>query len=365
MMKTAIVFNTKSGFSKEMDAAEFEREYVGNPDLGIEPKHGDDLDALSVVSKDDALPLTFRKSHYRMGRTEFVNACWVRPDGFGDQDHFFDHGQQQNLEDAVKSGKSVLLSLNLDLSPRPVSFEDMQENGAQKLDNWIGENRGNFITVSIKSVEQAVKAIKKVHELGADPNKSVFALHRGAVVPHRNFYLGDNRKKMENLHNNMQQGFSGVALGETRMIGFPRLICFVPTDKTVETAGAKGMKGNHLKADSGKPYVSNLIVANREEVLDSDPYKILEQQIGEGKPEYVLACPGAIIGADNNVQEGWKILHWVIKDVDAQVMPLDEDAQKKLLEHVERLNYSCRRVKEMLQLSLFDGNENEPNAPEI
>ncbi len=359
-MKTAVVFNKESGFSKEMSASEFERRYVGNKDLHITASHPEELEHIEAISKDDALPLTFRKSHFRMGRTEHVGACWVRPDGFGDHDHLFDHGEQQKLDDAIKDGKKVLLSLNLDLTSRPVSFENMREAGADNLENWIGHNRGNFVTVSVKSAEQAIKTIKKTHEMGRTLGDSVFALHRGAVVPYNNFYLGDNRQKMSSLYNNMQDGLSGTPHGETRMIGFPRLICFVPTDKTVETHGGKGMKGNHLKSDEGKPYISNLIFTDREQAMHTDPYQILEGEIASGTPEYILASPGIEVSQE---KDSWKILHWVIKDAESQTFALDEDAQEKLLAHIEKMSYNCKQVKEAIQLRLFEDKDLQQDGP--
>ena len=322
-MQTAIVFNEESGFSREMSALEFERRYVGNADLGIEPTHPEEAESLKAISKDDALPLSFRKSHFRLGNSAtedggpgVVNACWVRPDGFGDQDHLFEGKQKQTLEEGIKAGKAVLLAVNMDLTPKPVSFEHMQEHGARSLKDWIADTRSGFVTVSVKSADQAVKQIKKAVELGASTNR-IFAVHRNAVVPYSNFYIGDHREKMTWLYNNMQDGRSGVPVGETITLGFPRLLCFVPTDNTVKTNAQRGMKGNHLKTEEGKPYVSDLIFVDREEAMESDPYKILEGNIADANPEYVLACPRAKITNDPN---GWKMLHWVIKDVGRQTI---------------------------------------------
>lgn len=362
-MHTAIVFNEESGFSREMNALEFERRYVGNPALKIEPTHPEEIEHLKAVSKDDALPLSFRKSHFRMGNSAtedggqgVVNACWVRPKGFGDNDHLFGPTQSQTLKEGIAAGKSVLLAINMDLTPRPVSFEHMQEAGAKSLTNWIAERDNGFITIPVKSAEDAVKQIKKAHDLGASTNR-IFAVHRNAVVPYSNFYLGDKREKMKQLYSNMQDGFSSVSQGKTRAIGFPRLICFVPTDKTIETNGLRGMKGNHINGDTGKPYVSDLIFTDREEAKATDPYKILQGNIADAQPEYVLACPGARITNDPN---GWKMLHWVIKDVGTQTVVLDEEGQAKLHAHIEEMGYSSRLIKEAIERRMAaEDNDND------
>lgn len=322
-MDVALVFNKETGFSREMTATEFERLYRGNETLGIHAAHPEEAHNLEAISVDSAVPLTFRRSFTRMGNEEIVKACWVRPPGFGDHDHVFNRQAYQGLADALKQGKAVLLSLNLDLASRPVTFENLPEKGARNLKEWIAGNRGNYISVPIHSAQEARAAILRVHEL--DPEHSlngrVFALHKGAVVPYRNFFLGHREDDISHLYNALQHRRAGVPIGETRIIGFPRLFQLVPTSTTVSEQATKGIKGNTIKQPEGKPLFSSLIFTNHDEALKSDPYKILTSELLAHRQEgvYVLASPSVTVGEP---QDDWKMIRWIINDIPAQTTPV-------------------------------------------
>ncbi len=357
-MKTALVFNTVSGFARQMRASEFEKLYAGNPDLKITPAHPDELKNLSAASPDDGLPLVFHRTYFRMGRTQRVEAHWAKPAGFGNRDHLLEPAQQQTLEDGVRAGKSILLSLNLPLTSHPVSFAHMKEKGAKLFENWVTGNRGNFITVSVRSARQAVETIKQVSAMGARLSQTVFAMHRGAVVPYDNFYLGDRRSKMVQLFNAMQEGRAGVPLGENRVIGFPRLFAYVPTGASSAAPAKNGFKGSLLNQRTGKPFATNLVFASREETLASDPYRILESEVAGGQAQYVLASPGV---AKPQEPDAWKMLLLVIHDIKAQTMPLDEEARQKLLAHAQRNGYDTRVIEKSLGTTSFEDQPSEPS----
>ncbi|MCB1593041.1 MAG: hypothetical protein KDI90_11390 [Alphaproteobacteria bacterium] len=325
-MDVALVFNTETGFSREMSATEFERLYRGNAHLGITPAHPEEAEKLEVVSLKDAVPLTFRRSYTRMGDEEIVRACWVRPPGFGDHDHVFNRQAQQGLGEAVKQGKSVLLSLNLNLSSRPVSFENLPEKGAKNLKDWITANRGQYITIPVHSAQEARAAILKVHELDQDfpLSRNLFALHKGAVVPYRNFFLGHREEDISHLYNALQGRRAGVPVGETRMIGFPRLFRLVPASTTISEQATKGIKGNTIRQEQGKPLFSSLIFTNHDEVLKSDPYRILTSELLAHHDEgvYVLASPSVTVGEP---QDDWKMIRWIVNDIEAQTTPAHRD----------------------------------------
>ncbi len=322
-MDVALVFNKETGFSKEMTATEFERLYKGNAALGINAAHPAEAEKLEAVSVDDAIPLTFRRSHTRVGDEEIVKACWVRPPGLGDHDHVFNREAGQGLADAVQKGKAVLLSLNLDLAGRPISFENLREKGAKNLKDWIAANRGNYISIPVHSAQEARAAIRRVHELDSEHplNGRVFALHKGAVVPYRNFFLGHREDDISHLYNALQHRRAGVPIGETRIIGFPRLFQLIPSATTVSEQATKGIKGNTIKQPEGKPLFSNLIFTNHDEVLKSDPYKILTDELLAHRKEgvYVLASPSVTVGEP---QDNWKMMRWIINDIPAQTTPV-------------------------------------------
>lgn len=328
-MQVAIVFNTETGFSKEMSATEFERRYIGNKALGIVPTHPAEVENLEVVSREDALPLTFRRSYMRQGNDDdIVRACWVRPPGFGDQDHVFERQASENLGDALEKGKFVLLSLNLDLGSRPVSFRNMREKGSKNLEDWIGTNRGRYISIPVHSAHEARKAILRIHELqpGLSLRQRVFALHRGAVVTYRNFFLGHREEDIAHLYNALQDRKAGVPIGETRIIGFPRLFRLVPSATTLAEQGSKGLKGNVIKREEGKPIFSSLIFTNHDEALQTDPYRILTSELLAHRREgiYVLASPSVTVGEP---QDNWKMIRWIINDIPRQTTISRQDTR--------------------------------------
>ena len=327
--ETAIVFNKKSGHAEEMTATEFENLFRGNKPLGINPVRPGEEEHLIVTSPNDDIPLTFRRSHYRNGEEEFVQACWVRPEGFGDDNHIFNHNTKA-FKNAVLSGKAVLLSLNLKMASRPISFRNMSGHGAQNLEKWATQRQGSYITVSINSVEDTIKTLKRTHELAGNIGNRIFAVHRGAVVPFRNFFVG-TESGMVGLYNDMHRGVGGVASGNERIIGFPRLMPFLPTHTTIESAAKKGLKGNYIKAEKGKPYLTQLVFDGKAGVRDTDPYKILEDNIiNDPQAVYVLAIPSISCPVD---MLKWKHMRLNIKNIPAQIFAIDPEAKEKLLRH--------------------------------
>ncbi len=330
--ETAIVFNKVSGQAEEMTATKFEELHRGNKPLGIyatTPLKDEDVE---IASSDNALPLKFRRSYYRNGGEEFVRACWVRPDGFGDDDHIFER-DQQNFKEAVLAGKSVLLSLNLRLSSIPVSFRNMPGHDAKNLEEWISEKHGSYITVSVNSVEDTIKSLGRFRELAGDSaGERVFAMHMGAVVPFKNFFIGTQRK-IASLYNDMQNGFGGVSLGNTRFIGFPRLMPFIPTAPTIKSGAAKGLKGNHVKAEKGKPYLAQIVFDKRDEDRNTDDYQRLRNSlVGGEQAVYVLATPSITRPAS---RDDWKHMRLSVDNITAQTLAIDPEMKAKLLRHRE------------------------------
>ena len=321
-MDVALVFNKETGFSRQMTAREFEQTYRGNERLGITATNPGGDEGLEILSVDNLLPLTFRKSHTRMGNTEIVRACWVRPEGHGDRDHVFNKHAQEGLADAVKARRNILLSLNLDLASRPISFRNLKEKGASNPEQWVAANRGNYLSIPVHSAEEAREVLLKIHELDADfPFRDrVFALHRESIVPYRNFFLGHRTEDMAHLYNAMQERRAGVPVGETRMIGFPRLFRLIPTETAIQEHFGRGIKGNRVNMGEGKPLFSTLIFSKHDEALRSDPYKILTDELLAHRKQgvYVLASPSVTVGES---PDDWKMMRWMINDISRQTTP--------------------------------------------
>lgn len=327
-MDVALVFNKETGFSRQMTAVEFERLYRGNDQLGIVASAPAEEDQLQAVSPDDALPLTFRRSHKREGDTKIIPACWVRPPGFGDHDHVFNQRAQEGLPEALKKGKAVLLSLNLQLTAEPtMSFSGMKEKGSLNLQDWIGEHRGDYISIPVHSATEAQAVLLKIHQTAPDfPLRDrVFALHRDAVVSYRNFYLGHRDEDFAHLYNALQKRRAGVPIGTTRMVGFPRLFRLIPTETALEEQFSRGIKGNRVNQPHGKPLFSSLIFTHHDEALKSDPYKILTDELLAHRRDgvYVLASPSVTVGRN---ADDWKMMRWIINDIERQTAPVHHHA---------------------------------------
>ncbi|MFP4098227.1 MAG: hypothetical protein ACLFU1_05530 [Alphaproteobacteria bacterium] len=160
----ALVFNKESNQTDMMTAREYEIHIHGNQKLGITPQNPVNPEDLEITHPETGVPLTFRHSHYTHGHYRFVTACWVRPDGHGDENT----RAPENFKKAIQNGKSILLSLNMHLASHPIRFANMTGHNAQNLGSWVKQNEGNYITVSIKSIQEATQSLGRIREVAGD-----------------------------------------------------------------------------------------------------------------------------------------------------------------------------------------------------
>lgn len=277
---------------------------------------------ITLVSPNDALPVVFRRSHTRLGNEERVRACFAYAPGYApEESHIFDHRKADTLRQAVASGKNVVLSLNTDLSYRALNFREMQAQGVQRLEHWMNRQRGNYISVSIRSTKEAVKTLQTIHQ--TDPaysmNNHVFALYRGALLPYRNFYLGLRKPDLCRLFDDMRDLEGGVKYGETATIGFPRMIRFLPAQTSIESNGAKGLKGNRIQRDDVKKVLlSRLIFSDEQETRNKPSYRGAFNLVAQNKNDgiYVMASPVVNLKEQNGA---WQLMRWVINDPNSQM----------------------------------------------
>lgn len=329
-VKKAIVFNTISGFSKEMTATEFERTFRGNNNLNIQAQYPEQLNDLVVIS-DNGLKITHRASHIRGANNDTIPAAWVRPDGEGPQGHLFDRQRKNTgFRHAIENGHKVLLSLNMpDITSYDYTFENMQETGACTLKTWAHENRGKYISIPIHNAREAIDTINRVNKHGANLPDTIFAAYRGGVVPYSQFYLGKNKDRLTDLYNNLQNQHAGVPINTDRMVGFPRLFRFKVTKTTLDAAATQGLKGNTIKLQQGKPLFSQLIFKNEDNKLQTPAYQILTQQLLDEDPGiYVLASPSVSLNETHD-PNGWKQLRWALGRIEQQTTPVSNAGKEK------------------------------------
>lgn len=273
-----------------------------------------------LVDPDRATPVIFKKAHTRRGNEEHVRAHFAAAAGYGIEDHVFDR-QSKNIRQAVRDGTKILLSLNDDLSYRALDFREMEGDTVHKLEQWMDVQNGNHISVSVRSAEECLKTLMKIKDMTDEKNvlsRQVFALYRGGVVPYRKFHISDVAREHTGLYDALAQGHEGVAIGETRMVGFPRLMRMSLTDSTYREGGRRGLKGNAIwREEARKNLFSRLIFAD--EGYEKTPaYRDLRvKMLGmRGVDHYVLASPSITLGKDDGK---WQMLRWIITDPKSQI----------------------------------------------
>ena len=148
-MQNAILFNTKTGTRpRRVTAGQFENALEKKPAL---------RDQVELYSISRGVPLVFRKGHGAQGNEGHVRSHFASAAGYGINDHVYER-DNETLSKAVKSGKKVLLSLNIGLSPQPIDFRNMNpEDGVTPLEDWIHKTRGDYVSVSVGSVQEAIR----------------------------------------------------------------------------------------------------------------------------------------------------------------------------------------------------------------
>lgn len=305
-----------------MDAAAFENQIAGNARLKIPPGVPDWHSRFVFTDLDTAAPMSFHHTYWRKGYEEKVSACFARAAGYGDNDHVFDHNRAQNLSENLKAGKNVLLSLNLDLSYRALDFRKMKAPSDVPLEQWISRSRSNYVSVSVSSVEALRAVIKSIYAQSPDhfSQGKVGALYRGGVLPYSSFYLGAKRERLSDLYEDMSRLKGALPKGETRAIGFPRMIRFEPTKTTLEKKGCEGLKGNvYWREESRTRLFSQLVFSDEQEKTDAEQIRIFEKLRESQRGLYVLASPSISRGY---LRGEWRQLRWIINDFDRQTLPV-------------------------------------------
>jgi hypothetical protein len=329
----AIVFNKITKAQLSLTAAEVEELYLGNGSLNIVPQTQTRREDLEFTNRFDGEPILFRRSHYRDGSSR-VMACWVTKDDANETEHIFD-SDYESFQNRVSQGEPLLLKLNLKLTSNYITFEHMKGHGARSYESWKADKNNSYIGVSVSSIQDTIQALNKFCALaGRDSGSRIFALHMGAVVPFGSFFIG-TRHKIKNLYNDMTMCKGGVKNGNNEFVGFPRLMPFIPTGTTTEHDAEKWLHGNFIKADKGKPHITQLVGMKRS-LKDLENFNVLRDSITGDGAIYVLASPKIKINSD------WKLSHMAVGNIKSQTLPIDAELREKLLRHLdleERMPY--------------------------
>lgn len=296
-----------------ISAAQFEEFISRNPEI---------LPHVKLKHPENGMPLVFKASHKRNGNLESISVHFAYASGYAPhEDHIFKSGKvNKNLEQAVADGDKILLSMNLDTSYQALDFSDDQDSAIQSERKWKRDNRDYHI-VSVKNVTDIIQLIKKVNELGGDLKNNMSVLYRGAVMPYPDFYLGKRKNDIANLYEDMTDNRSGIRIGETRSLGFPRVMRMELTQSTLKEFGVKGIKGNLIKTSSRA--ILNQLIFSAENSLDKrlQLQKAWEKvKLGQGEI-YVVASPTISLKSEDKTRY-WNHMRWVINDADIQITPM-------------------------------------------
>lgn len=319
-MRTALLFRMATRQSEVVTAERYLEMLDADPDLAEKTE-------LRVPGTD--VPVHVRRGHTRLGNEQNVRPHFARAAGYGDHDHIFER-ERETLEEAVRSGKMIVLSLNTDLSHLALNFRGDLAQDCMTFEQFQDRTQGEYVTVSVRSAREAVERIKAIRAL--DPkinlNDRVVALHRGGVIPYKAFYLGNRDEDIAELYAEMEASREGVAHGETRVVGFPRLIRFVATASTKREEGRRGLKGNRIDVADARAVCFSQLVFSDARARRTAAYRQLEGQVLQNLDGvYVLACPSITVGRERDPDFDWQQLRWIITDIRAQTSPAIRNGQ--------------------------------------
>jgi hypothetical protein len=320
----AIAKEFKKNTSKTIDANAFARLLKGKAAQGFE-----------LRSPYDGSPLYFVPSSQRQGDSKTVRAHFARAAGYGGQDHICDHSNETHtrLADAVRQGARVLLSINTPLLYPEIDFSETAPHaaprGGKSYLDWLNTYKGRYITVSVKSANDAVRSIRTIASVkgnGPGWHNSIFALHRGGVLPYESFVLRPQPEKgyaaLEGLYGRLRDK-GGIRIGQERVLGMPHLVQFKPTKKMLgEGSRAQSISGTSARVSQGRDHYlfSRLIFPNGQEEEQTDDYQELKNTVLTNPGGvWVLASPSITWRPDaEEAMHKGKMLRWVIDDIATQ-----------------------------------------------
>lgn len=310
-MDRALAYNKRAGKAAEQRAEDVHARYLAESRRGS--AYGEKFlkelrEEYEFFSPKLGYPVHFRRGHAAQGDLSRLSACFAYAAGYGPQDHIFDR-EPQGLAEALAEDSHVLLSHNEDFYHNGFMFNDLQGEGVSTLDRWIGANyRAGRRHISLP-VHSAKDALSKIHRLSKhlEPDqfrRRVNASFRGGVMQYgvynRTSLRKDYREKfLTGIFDALSRGEQGVPVGATRVVGFPRLIRWMPTAKSLEE-DAVALKGNFIesRSDNKHSFIMDLAFADKD-ARYSKEYKDMRQRLVDWAADmelrrrgiFVLGCP--------------------------------------------------------------------------
>ncbi len=322
----AIGWKGKDKPAVKVTAEVYELQVAGNKQKRI-PANPERAANIDLVDEATGAPLNMIRGYTKNGSETTVRPHFAFKAGFAPhEDHLFDNTSKENknLYAAIDAGKQILLSVNTDLSYRPLNLRRKNGRGAEPIESWQAKNKAagkGYLSVGVKSVESLIKKIHDIYEYNPDldMDQTIFAHYRGAVLPYKRFYLGKRDQDISALYDGLNDGSQGVVLGKnkTRTVGTPRLFRFVVGDKTVKESGIRGIRGNTIKRLDGKILFSQLIFSNEKDKTSMAQAKIWNNLMKSDGEVYIWACPSI---NSNTMDEKWQQMRWIINNPELQII---------------------------------------------
>lgn len=226
----------------------------------------------------------------------------------------------RNLRTALLRGQTILINLNMDAG---VSLGDDFALAADpaKLDTPYGRfvRQGKHYAVSARSAADMLRLYNALQASGhADAVARTYVGHRHEIRKLENVVLAADSDKLQTLFNSLSRGEGVMMQGpQQRVTGFPRLIRFEPTEKTLQK-GARTGKINgtpHYVAAWKAVLLQNLNLRDRS----------IRQDILQAAATYVLAAP--TVDRAGAKDDKFRVISWAVHN-EAQYQA-DPQARRK------------------------------------
>jgi len=318
-------------------------ELASDPTTGWSLADADSLDVLIKANPEmradidlhcsqTGLPIVFKSAHGRNGYPNGVRAHYAYAAGYApERSHIFDEeNKYTSIGDAIKSDAKILLNLNVDLSYRDIDLSQSKESQVQAAADWKYKN--NYHSIAAKDLDSVVLAVRRVMQLGKNPNEEIFVSSRNAVLPFSDFYMGHKAQDFEKLYTDMAENKSGISFGPTRAIGFPRMFRFELAKTAIQDKANRGLRGNWMKfANDTHATLSHLILSEQDELAkQAQKRQIFNQATENGRGIYVLACPTISTGHEQD-RDFLRMVRWVINDPERQIRNAPEKAPEEII----------------------------------
>lgn len=255
--------------------------------------HGADLEC---GDRDCHAPMTFRQggrthgesfaraAHFStMPKREHREACTLKT--------LLDESEAdgETFREAIRAGKMVVINLNCDLGAGlNVEFKNAArfKSMSTEYGRFARLNADQYVTRSVRGLAEMLEQIRTVEVLGGKAMlDKIWISHHQAMRPLAAVMMRHDEDKLTQLYRDMFAEKDKLAVLPDRIVGFPRLLHFIPTKKTREDEKAKRLIGNTITvADNGK---SRLILLQGLSPKETS----LKGRVQEECEIYLLACP--------------------------------------------------------------------------